>query len=216
MGARRALVALLALAPAPLVGGAIAASPDPSGPWTYLLGQRLLYIHVPLLWVAYVGFLAAVVAAVVVLARGDEEAARWMRAANEVTTIFAATGLAAGLAWSYEFQLFDPLADPKVLTTVVLVAALGGLWTLAASANPARRDRLVASLTVVAFAAVPASYLASRLATPHPDFTQPAQSIDGSMMGLLLVATLGFALFYIALVWTRTRVMRFEEARQPW
>lgn len=206
-----------------LVGAVVGLSPTPPecipgaqvpGCWTYALGQRLLYVHVPLAWVAYAGFLIAAVAAGIVLVRDSSAAGRWMRAANEVTTIFAASALAAGLAWSYEFPIYDPLADPKVQATIVLVAALVGLWTLAASADPGRRDRIVASLTPVAFASVPASYYASRLVSPHPDFLRGTEL--SARMGLLLaLATVGFAALWLLLTWVRRRTLALEE-RHTW
>lgn len=194
------------------MGGAIAFSPDPSGAWLYPLGQRLFYIHVPLTWVAYLAFAAAAVSAVLVLNAGSEPAARSMRASIEIATVTGAAGLFSGLAWSYEFALFDPFADPKVLTTVVLVAVLAGLWTLAEAAPPGRRDRLVASLTIVGVASVPASYLASRLATPHPDFTRPSESLGGEMGALLAAATIGFTMLAVAFAMVRARLIQVEEA----
>jgi heme exporter protein C len=206
----RRLFGLLALAPAALVGGAVALSPDPSGAWTYPLGQRLLYVHVPLAWCAYVGIAGALVAAGLVLARASACAGQWLRATPEVTTVYASLALGTGLAWSYEFALYDPLADPKVLATAVLVAAVAGLWALARAADPARRDRTVAALTLAAALAVPASYLASRLTSPHPDFLQ-GTTISGRMLGLLAVATLGFLSLGVALTWLRRRQLRLEE-----
>ncbi len=208
------------MAPGLLVAGVIALSPTPTecvpgeaiaGCWTYALGQRLFYIHVPLAWVAYGGFLLATVAAIIVLANDSTTAGRWMRASHEVTTVFAASALASGLAWSYEFPIYDPLADAKVQATLVLTAALAGLWTLAASADPAKRDRLVASLTPVAFLSVPASYYASRLVSPHPDFLA-GTDLSLHMGLLLLLATLGFGALWLALAWLRKRTMHLEEA----
>ena len=175
-----------------------------------MLGQRLLYVHVPLAWVAYLGFGVSVVSAVQWLS-GRHSAGARLRASNEVTTAFAAGALATGLAWSYEFALYTPLADPKVLSTVVLVAALAALWTLASTTDGSRRDGLVAALTVVASLTVPASYLASRLASPHPDFAREAESLAGPLWVLLLLATLGFMLLYGGLVAVRARTMRLEE-----
>lgn len=215
------LLAVLLLLPALLVGGAIALSPSPAecdpaapapGCWQNALGQRLLYIHVPLAWVAYAGFAVAVGAAVAVLARGAPQAGRLMRATTEVTTVYAAGALATGFAWSYEF-VFDPLQDPKVLTTMVLVAVLAGLWALAAATPAHRRDELVASLTLVGFVAVPASFLASRLVTPHPDFTRIEQTLSPEMSLLLAVASLGFLLLHAGLTWLRHRTLALEEAR---
>lgn len=212
----------LALVPGGLVGTAIAASPTPpecvpgaevAGCWTYALGQRLLYVHVPLAWVAYLGFLVATVAAVLVLVNEDARAGRWMRAANETTTIFAASALVAGLAWSYEFPIYDPLSDAKVQSTIVLVAALVGLWTLAASAERGHRDRIVASLTPVAFLSVPASYYASRLVSPHPDFLRET-SLSWDVGLLLGAATLGFALLWLGLTWLRQRILHLEEKQE--
>ncbi len=205
------LFRVLALAPGVLVGGAIVASPDPGGPWAFPLGQRLLYVHVPLAWSAYVGFLAVVVAAGLVLWRGSSCAGQWMRAAVEPTTVFAGAALGTGLAWSYEFELYDPLADPKVLTTLVLVGVLAGLWALSSASSASRRDELVAGLGVVGSVAVPASFFASRLATPHPDFTRPGESIDAGMLGLLFLSTVGFVALLFALTWLRRRVLRLEE-----
>lgn len=219
MRARRVIEALLGLGPAGLVASAIAASPTPPecipgetvrGCWEYALGQRLLYVHVPLAWVAYAGFLVATIAAVVVLHDRSKQAARWMRAANETTAVFATAALAAGLAWSYEFPIYDPLADAKVQATIVLVAALAGLWLLAATAKPSKRDELVASLTPVAFLSVPASYYASRLVSPHPDFLG-GTDISTRMSLLLVVATSGFLALWLALTWTRRRLMDVEE-----
>jgi heme exporter protein C len=222
MEARRWWQAALALVPAGLVGTAIAASPTPPecvagarapGCWEYALGQRLLYVHVPLAWVAYLGFLAATVGAVLVLARDDESAGRWMRAANETTTVFAASALVAGLAWSYEFPIYDPLADAKVQATIVLVAVLAGLWTLASTTSPGQRDRIVASLTPVAFLSVPASYYASRLVSPHPEFLRET-SLSADVGLLLALATIGFAALWLGLTWLRQRLLRLEEI--PW
>lgn len=212
---RRFWLALLLMAPGVLVGASIAASPDPAGGWSYPLGQRLLYVHVPMAWVAYAGFLAAAVTAGLLLARGPGLSGRLLRSLTEVTCVYAATALATGLAWSYEFALYDPLADPKVLTTLVLVATLAGLWALAASTPPGRRHELLAGLTLVGVVTVPASYLASRLASPHPDFTRPEQTLDPAMALPLVIASVGFLLLFMGIVIVRTRMLGAEEG-SPW
>lgn len=205
------LFRVLALAPGVLVGGAIAVSPDPAGPWLFPLGQRLLYVHVALAWASYVGFVGVVVAALLVLSRGSLGAGRWMRALVEPTSVFAVCALGTGLAWSYEFALFDPLRDPKVVSTVVLVGVLVGLWVLSRAAEPSRRDQVVASVSVVGFVSVPASFFASRLATPHPDFTRPGEGIDAFMLVLVVVAMVGFLSLLTALARLRRRQLALEE-----
>ncbi len=132
-----------------------------------------------------------------------------------MTCIYAASALVTGLAWSYEFALYDPLADPKVLTTLVLVATLAGLWALAASTPPGRRHELLAGLTLIGVVTVPASYLASRLASPHPDFTRPEQTLDPAMGLPLAIASIGFLLLFMGLVTVRTRMLGLEEGT-PW
>lgn len=198
-----------------LVGVSIAASPDPAGGWSYPLGQRLLYVHVPLAWVAYAGFLAAAVTAGLLLSRGPGDAGRVLRSLTEVTCVYGATALVTGLAWSYEYALYDPLADPKVLTTLVLVATLAGLWALAASTPPGRRHELLAGLTLVGVVTVPASYLASRLASPHPDFTRPEQTLDPAMAWPLILASIGFLMLFVGIVLVRARMLKLEEGI-PW
>ncbi|MDX1611448.1 MAG: cytochrome c biogenesis protein CcsA [Candidatus Thermoplasmatota archaeon] len=194
------------------VGGVIALSPDPSGPWAYPLGQRLLYVHVPLAWVAYLGYGAAGVASFLVITRSSHGANRVLRSLLEVTTVFAATGLATGLAWSYEFQGFDPLADPKVVATLVLVAVLAGLWTLGATTPGTQADKRLAALTLMGMVTVPASYLASRLATPHPDFATTTE-ITPTMATLLAVASLGWLFLFTGASYLRHRQLTLEEAR---
>lgn len=208
---RRPSLVLLLLAPGVLVGLAIALSPDPTGPWRSPLGQRLLYVHVPLAWTAYVAFAVSTGAAIATLSRSDPAAGGLLRASNELAAVLATLALATGLAWSYEFT-FDPLSDPKVVSTVVLVAVLAGLWALAATTPPPRRDSLVAALTVAGALSVPASYFASRLSV-HPDFTTGEGSLDPGMGGLLVLASLGVASLYVGLLDLRRRALALEEGR---
>lgn len=211
---RLALPAAALALPAFLVLG-LALAPPVAG-FRAPAASRILYLHVPAAWVAYLALAATLAASLRVLAGDapDPGGADAVAAASaEAGTLFAAVALATGLLWArVEFLAHDPFSDPKVVTLVALVAAYAGYLALRLNLpDPQRRARLAAVYAVAASPAIPASYWASRVSL-HPDFTAPGAGIGPGLLAPLLAATALLAVVAAGLVHLRTRLRRLEVA----
>lgn len=177
------------------------------------LSSRIFYVHVPSAWVAYAAFGVAAVASAMVLAERRAATADLVAlAAVEVGALFGAVALVTGAVWArVEFGgSYSLVRDPKLVTTLVLeLAYLGYLALRRGVDDPARRARLAAVYGIAALVGVPASYLANRAATPHPDFLAGTTLAPGAM-GLLLAALAAFSLLAATLVLLRIDVARVE------
>lgn len=166
------------------------------------LTSRLLYVHVPAAWVAYLAFAVAAGASIAVL--GDRRAERndlVALAAVEVGALFGAVALVTGIVWArVEFGGdYSLVQDAKLITTLVLELAYLGYLALRRNVDaPPERRRLAAVYGVVALVGVPASYLANRATTPHPDLAG-GTGLAGGVWVLLLLATAAFSALFAAL-----------------
>lgn len=148
--ARYQLLAVAAVMVASAVAAAVAAPEDAvQGQW-----QRLMYVHVPSAWTAYLAFAGVLVFSVKRLrANGSAQRARcdrWAQAASEVGVVSTAVALASGSIWGHGvwgiWWAWDPRLVSTALMLLVYVAHLGAL------AVDARR---AAWLGIASFAVVP-------------------------------------------------------------
>ncbi len=209
----RVLVAAGAAAPLVVVALAFFVAPDAEG---FAPGplQRVFYFHVPAAWVGYLAFAVTAVASARHLASRDAEHDRLAAASAEVGLVFSAIALATGLLWAdVEFGgAYDPLADAKVVSLVVVILAYLAYVTLRAGVEDrARRGRLAAVFGVLAAATVPVSYLATKVSV-HPDFTRPEQSLAPELGMVLGVSVAMFTLLYVAMLRVRLAIGRAEDA----
>lgn len=148
--ARYQLLAVAAVMVASAAVAAVAAPEDAvQGQW-----QRLMYVHVPAAWTAYLAF-AGVLAASVKRLRAKESAQRvrydrWAQAASEVGVVSTAVALVSGSVWGHGvwgvWWAWDPRLVSTALMLVVYVAHLGAL---------AANARRAAWLGIASFAVVP-------------------------------------------------------------
>lgn len=198
-----------------LLGGAILVLvlllAPPAAGFVAPLSYRLLYVHVPSAWAAYLAFLvtSAMSLAHVLDPRPGRD--RVAAASAEVGTLFATVALVTGLAWArVEFVAYDPVTDPKLVTLVVLLLAYLGYLALRRGVDDREtRARVSGVFGVAAFLAVPLSYLASRVSV-HPDFTAPGESLDPALGRFLLASLLAFTLAYLGLLAARVRLARLQ------
>lgn len=201
-----ALVATLAALVAGILWGGLEGFRAP-------LTSRIFYVHVPSAWVAYGAFAAtAVASAMVLMGRRTATADTVALAAAEVGALFGGVALVTGAVWARaEFGGdYSLVRDPKLVTTLVLeLAYLGYLALRRGVDDPPRRARLAAVYGIAALVGVPASYLANRAATPHPDFLA-GTTLAPDAVGLLLASLAAFTLLAISLVWLRADLARVE------
>ena len=176
---------------------------------------RILYLHVPLAWVAFLAFGVVCAASLAHLRTG---AARWDRlgrASAEVGVLFTTLVLLTGAIWGYPIWGTWWSWDPKLTTTLVLWFLYLAYLMVRAYAEPPRGPRYAAILGVVGFADVPLVYLSSywwRTLHPQPAVGPlAAQQPSATIVWLLLLGLLAFTVFYVFLVRLRQEAEELTE-----
>lgn len=181
---------------------------------------RLLGIHPPTMWVAFLAFGVTAFSSIMWLVKKTERWDRLASASVEVGVIFTAIGLFTGMVWGqavwgtpWDWQ------DPRLMSTLVMFFVYIGYIALRnAVDDPTVRARRSAILGAVAVVQVPLVYFSVNLfRTLHQ-----TQSIrpDGStmpdeMLMAMLVNMVAFTILYVALVVARIEVAKVEAETFP-
>jgi heme exporter protein C len=176
---------------------------------------RLMYVHVPAAWVAYLAFGVVFVASIGYLLT---KRTRWDRlgaASAEIGVLFTAVTIVLGSIWAKPVWGTWWTWDPRLTTTAILLLIyLGYLAVRRLPDSPARRARWSAVVGIVGFVDVPIVNLSVRWwRSLHQ---APARLIGlpdvSPVMGAALgIGFLAFTLVYLYLMALRLRVGRLEE-----
>ena len=178
--------------------------------------QRLMYVHVPAAWLAYLAFGVVFVVSVAYLKGGRTRWDRLGAASAEVGVLFTALTIVLGALWGRPVWGTWWTWDPRLTTTAVLLLIYLGYLALRQMADsPARRARWSAVVGVVGFVDVPIVHMSVtwwRSLHQAPTVLRPgAPTIAGSMLAALLAGVVAFTILYAYLVALRLRVGRLEE-----
>lgn len=207
------MAATLVMAVAALALGAFVAPPDA----VQGEAQRLMYLHVPAAWSAYLCFLIVLLASVGVLVRHSVRADLMARAAAETGLGLTALTLATGSVWGGLTWGTWWAWDARVLSTV----AMGLVYAVYLSARSLSDDdggSGVAFLGIAGFATVPVvhfSVLWWRTLHQPPTLLAPALDppIDGLMLLALLTAVVAFTLLVAVVLLRRTATLAARGTR---
>jgi len=169
--------------------------------------ERLLYVHVPAAWLAFLAFFVVFVMSVLYLIQRDP---RWdMVAASsaEIGVLFTALTLALGSLWGKPTWGVWWTWDPRITTTaILLVIYVGYLAVRSFAEDPERRARWSAVVGIVGFADVPIVYLSvTWWRSLHQPPSSP-MSMAPAFVWTLMLNVLAFTLVYWYLLLRRYRV----------
>lgn len=178
--------------------------------------QRLMYVHVPAAWLAYLSFLVVFASSIAYLRSGRIRWDRTAAASAEIGVVFTALAIALGSLWGKPVWGTWWTWDPRLTTTAVLLLIyLGYLAVRRITDNPTRRARWSAVIGIVGFLDVPLVHLSVvwwRSLHQGPTVLRlGGPEIHGSMLAALLVGVAAFTLVYAYLMTARLRVGRLEE-----
>jgi len=177
---------------------------------------RLLYIHVPSAWLAYLSFAVVFVASIAYLATRRTRWDRLAAASAEVGVLFTALAIALGALWGKPVWGTWWTWDPRITTTTILLLIyVGYLAVRRLSDSPARRARWAAVVGVVGFLDVPVSYLSvTWWRGLHQGTTirlLGESTIAPIMQVALMTGVFAFTLLFLYLVTVRLRLGRLED-----
>ena len=183
---------------------------------------RLLYLHVPCAWLAYLAFGVTALASLLWLIPRTRSAT-WdllAGASAEVGVIFTALMLAVGSLWGRPTWGTWWEWDARLTTTAILFFLyLGYLALRRTGATADERGTRCAIAALIAFADVPIVHFSvSWWQTLHQKGTVFNEKLDvkvnGSMATTLILAVAAFTMLYVYLVLERFELAQLEEGRE--
>jgi heme exporter protein C len=178
--------------------------------------QRIMYVHVPAAWVAYLAFGVVFVASVTYLATRAPVSDRIGHASAEAGVVFTGLAIAAGSIWGKPTWGTWWTWDARLTTTAILfIIYLGYLLLRGMVDDRERGARYAAVIGIISALDIPLvhfSVLWWRTLHQPPSVGRPqASAMDPIILGALLVNVAAFTLLYLYFVSKAVRVLRREE-----
>ena len=178
--------------------------------------QRIMYLHVPSVWVAYLAFAVVLVASIVYLVRRAEAADRLAHASAEVGVLFTGLTIATGSIWGKPTWGTWWTWDARLTTVSILfVMYLGYLLLRGMIEDRERGARFAAVLGIVAALDIPLVHFSVywwRTLHQPPTLLRPGSPpMDPTFVLALMVNLVAFVLLYGYFTAKRVRLLRQEE-----
>jgi heme exporter protein C len=178
--------------------------------------QRIMYLHVPSVLVAYLAFAVVLVASIAYLARRREDADRLAQASAEAGVLFTGITIGSGAIWGKPTWGTWWTWDARLTTVAILfVMYLGYLLLRAMIEDRERAARYSAVLGILAALDIPLVHFSVhwwRTLHQPPSILKPGPStMPPIFMAVLLVNLAAFTLLYAWFVTKRVRLLRREQ-----
>ena len=179
--------------------------------------QRIMYVHVPSAWLAYLSFTVTLIGSVAYL---RTRSLRWDRLAGasaEVGVVFTGLALATGMIWGKPVWGVWWTWDARlVLTAVMFFIYLGYLALRRSFDDPELRARRSAVLGVIAVLQIPIVHFSVTwwrgLHQPPTVLRPDNPQIDSPLLFALLMSVAAFTVLFVALVTRRSNLAAAQDA----
>jgi heme exporter protein C len=176
---------------------------------------RLIYLHVPAAWLAYLSFGVVLIGSIGYLVTRQIRWDRIAAASAEIGVLFTALTIVLGSLWAKPVWGTYWTWDPRLTTTaIMLLVYVGYLAVRKLPDNPSKRARWAAVVGIVGFVDVPIVHLSVRWW--RGQHQAPARLLGvpemAPLMGVtLMIAVVAFTLLYLYFMALRLRVGRAED-----
>lgn len=204
------VIALVAVISAQLLG--ILTSP-PDRDMGHL--QKIMYVHVPAAWNAFLAFFVVAVASLMYLWKGNEKYDLLAASAAEVGTLFTGLTLALGSIWGRPTWGVWWTWDPRLTSTAVLFLVFVGYLSLRSFVEDAdRRAQWSAAVGLLGALNVPIVYMSVKWwRTLHQMQSSPS-TIDPEYVVGLRTNGIAILLVLVYFILKRYRAARMERAAE--
>ena len=179
-------------------------------------GVRILYVHVPSAWLAYLAFVVTGLASAAYLFP-KTRSLTWDRIAGasaEVGVLFMGITLVSGSLWGHISWGTYWTWDSRLTTTAFLfVTYVGYLAVRGLGGSQQQRARRSAVVALLALLEVPLVHFSVKWWRPlHQGESVAEKELEGLMLFSLFVGIIAFTLLYVWLVLHRQRVLAMEDS----
>lgn len=179
--------------------------------------QRIMYVHVPSAWLAYLAFGVTLIASVAHLRTRDLRWDRRAGASAEIGVVFTGLALATGMLWGKPVWGVWWTWDARlVLTAAMFFVYLAYLALRRATDDPVIRGKRSAVFGIVAALQIPVVHFSVvwwRSLHQPPTILRPGEpQIDPPLLFALLMAVTAFTVLYAALLRRRVELAEAEDA----
>ena len=183
--------------------------------------QRIMYVHVPSAWLAYLAFFVTFIGSALYLWRRDLRFDRLAASSAEIGLLFTGITIVSGAIWGKATWGIWWDWDPRLTTTAVLFVVYTGYLLLRSSlVDRLRRARVSAVLGIVGFINVPIvhfSVLWWRGLHQPPTVIRPGDpTIDHALLAVLLASVASFTLLFVFLLGRRVDLERTRDRVENW
>src|SRR5216117_844579 len=178
--------------------------------------QRIMYVHVPAVWVAYLAFIVVFAASIAYLWTRAAGADQTAHAAAEVGVVFLGVNIATGAIWGKPTWGTWWTWDARLTSVAIMfVIYLGYLLLRAMIEDRERAARFAAVLGIVAALDIPLVHFSVywwRTLHQPPTLLRPGSPpMDPTFVLALMVNLVAFVLLYGYFTAKRVRLLRQEE-----
>lgn len=180
--------------------------------------QKIMYVHVPSMWVAYLAFFVVFFCSIGYLWKRTERFDRVAKCSAEVGVLFCGLGLVTGSIWGRPTWGTYWVWDARLTTTLILLLIFAGYVLLRAFAQPGEQQaRLAAVLGIVGFLDIPLIHVSVQWwRTLHQTSSvfkvsasgEPKPAMPMQLLAPLLIGLAVATIFYAFLLLYRLRVER--------
>lgn len=184
--------------------------------------QKIMYLHVPTVWVAYLAFFIVFFASIGYLWKRSPGMDRLARCSAEIGVVFAAMMLVTGAIWGRPTWGTYWIWDARLTTALLLFLVYTGYVLLREFAGPGEQQaRLAAIVGIVGFLDIPLIHVSVQwwrtLHQPSTMFKVDAQgapkpAMPPELLYPLLISAVVMVVFYLFLLLYRLRVAELSEA----
>jgi len=178
---------------------------------------RIMYMHVPSAFVAYLAVATVFVTSILYLWRGRDAYDHVAHGAGELATLFTAVALGSGMIWGKAVWGTWWTWDARLVTTAVLFLIYVGYLLIRELAEDRRRGaRLAAVVGIIGALDVPViHYSVVWFRTLHqpPSIARGDIQMAPPMIVALVINLVAFVFIYAYLLLVRLRLERLEAAR---
>ena len=173
--------------------------------------QRIMYVHVPAAWLAFLAFGITVIGSIGWLRTRNRRWDRLAASSAEIGVLFTGLAILAGMIWARPVWGQFWVWEPRLVTTALLFFVyLGYLALRRAVIDPVQRARRAAIMGIVAFVQIPIVYQSVNWwRSLHQ--TSSRNSIDGPLRATLWLGVLAFTFAFAVMLKRRLELARLEE-----